>query len=239
MRPFCLLGVRDSGRVPHELSTRIEEQSKAEAAIVEELIDIVLPELKLLAKPIRADWLFKEEGDERQRALLQELCGSLPARQSQAEWLDVAGISLAGSLGNPALYGDFQPHDTGALIGSRLYLLVDGRLVTVQLAGTWRSQDRTIGTSTLVMVGTRVVKAVEVMRDYALVDMSLALRNALHLDLKVLAGRHVPDLPERPARFDAIVSHVSPPLPLERTASEWCKAPRARKQRPRRRREAE
>jgi hypothetical protein len=190
-----------------ELYTRIEERAKAEAAIVEELIDIALPELKLLAKPIRADCTF--EGAERQKALLEDLFGSLSARQRQAEWLDVPGVSLAGGLKNSALYGGFQPNDSGAITGSRLYLLVDGRLVEVQLAGTWSSQDRTIDKTTAVIVGTRVVKAAEVMREYELVDMIMALRNVLHLNLKVLANRHVPDLAERQARFDAIVSEYT------------------------------
>jgi hypothetical protein len=190
-----------------ELYSRIEEQAKAEAAIIEELIDIALPEVKLMAKPIRTDSLLA--GEERQRAVLEDVFGSLPARQRKAEWLDVPAISLAGRLENQALYGDFQPNDSGAFTGSRLYLLMDGRLVEVQLAGTWSSQDRTIDKTTLLIVGTRVVKAVDVMREYELVDMIMALRNALHVNLKVLANRHVPDLAERQTRFDAIVNEYT------------------------------
>ena len=190
-----------------ELYMRVEERARAEAAILEELIDIVLPEVKLLAKPIRSHCAL--EGGERQRAQLEDLFGSLPARQRQAEWLEVRGMCLAGGLRNQALFGGFQPNDSGALTGSRLFLLVDGRLVEVFQAGTWSSEDKTINTSTAVIVGTRVVKAAQVMRDYELVDMVMALRNVLHVSLKVLEGRHVPDLTERQARFDAIVSEYA------------------------------
>jgi hypothetical protein len=186
-----------------ELYTRIEERARAEAAVVEELIDIVLPELNLLAKPIRADCSIA--GEERQRAMLEDLFGSLPARQRQAEWLDVRGVHLAGGLKNHGRLEGFQPNDSGAFTGASLFLLVDGRLVEVHQAGVWSSRERTIDKSTTVVVATRVVKAAEVMRDYELVDMIMALRNVLHVNLKVLEGRHVADLSERQARFDAIV----------------------------------
>ena len=189
------------------LYSRIEERAKAEAAVVEELIDIVLPELRLMAKPVRVICALEE--DEQQQARLAELFGSLPARQRQAEWLDVQGLHLAGNLDHLGMFSGFEPHDSGVVTGRRLFLLVDGRLVEVHQAGTWSAQDRTINKSTALIVATRVVKAVEVMRDYELVDMIMALRNVLHLDLKVLKDRHVPDLADRQARFDAIVGEYT------------------------------
>jgi hypothetical protein len=190
-----------------ELYSRIEERAKAEAAVLEELIDIVLPELRLLAKPIREDAAL--EGEARQQALLEELFGSLPARARQAEWLDVPGVHLGGSLKMQGMFGAFQPDDRGAVTGSMLFLLVDGRLVEVHQAGIWSSQGKVINKSTSVIVATRVVKAADIMREYELVDMIMALRNALHMDLQVLKDRHVPDIAERRVRFDAIVTEYT------------------------------
>jgi hypothetical protein len=190
-----------------ELYTRIEERAKAEAAVVEELIDIVLPEVKLLAKPIRSACTL--EGEKRQQALLEDLFGSLAARQRQSEWLDVPGMHLAGSIENHGMFHGFQPNDSGATTGSNLLLLVDGRLVEVHLAGTWKSQGNMINEVTTVIVATRVVKAADVMRDYELVDIIMLLRNVLHDDLQVLKDRHVPDIAERQVRFDAIVTEYT------------------------------
>ncbi len=180
-----------------------EVRLDAEAAILEEVCDIVLPEIKLVAKPIRVSTADTEATAS--VAELETLCGSLPARHRQSEWLDVPAFHLDGSLNFLGAFTDAQDGDTGVLTSKAYYLLVDGRLVEVHLIGTWQVVANELQRTRQTIVATRVVTPKEVVGSVSLTDLFMKLRHSLHLSMEALEGQHVPDLAERRERFDAIV----------------------------------
>jgi hypothetical protein len=183
------------------LYDKFEARLQAEAAILEEACDIALPEIKLVAKPIRT--AFSEPSEN--LAELETLCGSLPARHRQAEWLDVPAFHLDGATNFLGAFTDAQDGDTGSHISKAYYLLVDGRLVEVHGIGTWALIGKELRDVRRTIVSSREVTPKEVVGDVNVADVFMKLRHSLHLSLQGLEGKHVPDLGERRARFDEIV----------------------------------
>ena len=164
----------------------------------------MLPEARLLARPIRPH--FAPRTPEENPAPLEALFGVLPERHRQAEWLDVPALELHGEREHPGAFTDARDGDSGASLARIYWVLMDGRIVEVFLVGTWSVREREIKPTGQTLVATRVVKALDVVHVAGgLTDIIVRLRRELHHDYKVLVGKHVKDLPERQARFDALM----------------------------------
>lgn len=193
--------VRDPAR---RLMEANERRLAAEASLLKELLELVLPESRLLARPIRSD--FAPQSPEEDPAPLEALFGSLPARYRQAEWLELPALPLHSERELLGAFTDAREGDTGASLARVYWALMDGRLVEAHLVGTWKVSAGQLKPTGQTLVGTRVVEALDVVRAVSgLADIALHLRHALHEDYKVLEGKHVPDLAERQARFDALL----------------------------------
>jgi hypothetical protein len=181
----------------------LDERQRAEASVLEELIDIVLPELGLMATSIRAHYTSQDEVGE-----VEALAGTQPARHRQAEWLDVPGHRLHGSRPLLGAAQDTQEGETGMLISHELWLLTDGRLVEIcAVARTRFVSKRLLQQWTL--LETQVVKVLEAVADFPFEGILLSLRSQLRLNQPALKDKHVADLAERQVRFDAVVKTYS------------------------------
>ena len=183
---------------------RFAEENTAKAGLFSELIELVLPEVALSAKPIRS--FDKVSTPERVRAL-EGLFGSIPARERASAWLDVPAVSLLGSK-TPADAFGASPKDSGIILARELFLLVDGRLAVVESVGTWSVADERLVADTTI-VRTRAVKPEEVIREFDFMFLLVSLRGVLHNTQPALEGRHVPDLAERQQRFAALVADLT------------------------------
>jgi hypothetical protein len=182
------------------LYVALDERQRAEAAVLEELIDLVLPELPLMARPLRAHYTSQDEVAE-----VEALAGTQPARHRQAEWLDVPGHRIAGSRPFLGAARDSQEGETGMLISHGLWLLTDGRLVEVcAMARTRLAGKRLL--QQWALLETRVVQPLEAVADFPFEAMLLNLRGQLRLNAPELQDKHVADLSERQASFDAVVT---------------------------------
>jgi hypothetical protein len=183
---------------------RFEEEIAAKAGLLSELIELVLPEVALTAKPIRS--FDKVSTPERVRAL-EGLFGSIPARERASPWLDVPAVSLLGGK-TPADSFGASPKESGVILARELFLLVDGRLAIVESVGTWSVADERLVADTSI-VRTRAVRPDEVLREFDFMFLLVALRGVLHNKHPALEGRHVPDLAERQERFAALVADLT------------------------------
>jgi hypothetical protein len=183
---------------------RFEEEVEAKAALLSELVELVLPEAKLSAKPIRAS---DKVSDPQRVQMLELLFGTIPTRARAAPWLDMPAVALLGGK-LPADAVGASAEDTGIILARELFLLVDGRLAAVESVGTWSVKDRGLLADTTI-VRARELQPHEVIREFDLMFLLVALRRVLHDNLPTLEGRHVPDLAERRERFDALVAELT------------------------------
>ncbi|HEX8697425.1 MAG TPA: hypothetical protein VF815_01180 [Myxococcaceae bacterium] len=182
------------------LYVALDSRQRAEASLLEELIDIVLPELGLRARTIRAHYSSEDAVGE-----VETLAGTQPARHRQAEWLDVPGHRIQGSRPFLGAAKDAQEGETGMLISHDLWLLTDGRLVEVcAVARTHLVNKRLL--KQWAILQTQVLKPQEAVADFSFDGIVMSLRNQLHLQQPEFADKHAPDLPERQARFDAVAT---------------------------------
>lgn len=186
-----------------QLYDQHEARLQSEAAILEEVCGLVLPEIKLVAKPIRE--AFTESEPSENQAELETLSGSLPARYRQTEWLDLPAFQLDGATNYLGAFTDAQDGDSGVFTSKGYYLLVDGRLVEVHGLGTWRVTGNDLRNTRQTIVSTREVTLKEVVGDCSMTDLFMKLRRCLHLGVKELEGQHVADLAERRKRLDEVV----------------------------------
>ncbi|HEX8822079.1 MAG TPA: hypothetical protein VF794_19285 [Archangium sp.] len=202
-------GPARSGEDPREEAfwsslQRFEEELSAKAGLLSELIELVLPEVALTAKPIRS--FDKVSSPERVRAL-ETLFGTIPTRERTVAWLEVPAVVLLGGK-TPADAFRGSPQDSGVILAHELYLLVDGRLASVESVGTWSVADERLVADTTI-VRAREVRPDEVLREFDLMFLLVALRGLLHNKHPALEGRHVPDLAERQERFAALVTDLT------------------------------
>jgi hypothetical protein len=183
---------------------RFEEEVEAKAGLLSELVELVLPEAKLSAKPIRAS---DKVSDPQRVQMLELLFGSIPKQARAAPWLDMPAVSLLGGKMPADAFGA-SPEDSGIILARELFLLVDGRLAFVESVGTWSVKDRALQADTTI-VRAREVQPHEVIREFDLMFLLVSLRRVLHNNLPTLEGLHVPDLTERRERFDALVADLS------------------------------
>lgn len=180
-----------------------EARLQEEAAILDEACAVVLPEIKLVAKPIRE--AFTESEPSENPAELEALSGSLPARYRQTDWLDLPAFQLDGATNYMGAFTDAQDGDSGVFTSKGYYLLVDGRLAEVHGLGTWRVTGNDLRNTRHTIISTREVTSKEVVSDSSMTDLFMKLRRSLHLGLEALEGQHVADLSERRKRLDEIV----------------------------------
>lgn len=180
-----------------------EAEIEAKAGLLSELIELVLPEAKLTARPIRS---FDKVSDPARVQALELLFGSMPARDRAAPWLDLPAVSLLGSKMPVDVIGA-GTGDSGIIQARELFLLMDGRLASVESVGTWRIADRQLVADTTI-VRAREVRPDEVIRESNIMFLLVVLRGLLHDKNPSLEGQHVPDLAERRERFDALVADL-------------------------------
>jgi hypothetical protein len=182
----------------------LEDEAAAKAALLEELIDLVLPEVKRVAKPLRAyDKVSKPERVQE----LEKLFGTLAAKARGTSWLDEPALPLCGGKVPTDAVGA-TPQDSGVILGHELFLLASGKLVIVDSVGTWSVQDKRLVADTTI-VHARQVDLGEVVREFNLSLLLLTLRNLLHPRTASPAGEPSPELTERQDRFDALVADLS------------------------------
>lgn len=179
----------------------LESVVEAKAALLSELIELVLPAAKLTARPIRS---FDRVSDPARVQALETLFGSLPARQRMAPWLDLPAVCLRGDK-MPADMVAARADDTGIIQARELFLLMDGRLASVESVGTWRIVDQRLLADTTIVRACEV-KPDEVIRESNLMFLLVFLRELLNEKNPALEGQNVPDLAERRERFDALVA---------------------------------
>jgi len=192
-----------------------DEATQAKAALLEELIEIVLPEAKLSAAPVRK--MDGGAGSPERVAELERLFGNLAAKARTVAWLDEPSVILGGGYSAPFKQAEAAVNgDTGFLEGERLHLLMDGRLVVVRLAGVWFVENNVMDTAH-VIVETREVTPAEAVEEFPFRFTLSALRMCLMQDYSFLKDKHVPDLAERTERFvhlvieygQAVTEHVA------------------------------
>jgi hypothetical protein len=190
------------------LFTGHEDQKRAEAAVFGELIELVLPEIKLMAKPVRAFYAAREGDPHGDQAALSAFLGSQPLRHHQAEWLDVPAERLDGLGFNLGVPHDPKEAETGVLIGRDLWLLTDGRLVEVCAVGRWRLVSKRLHTQRAIIT-TRVIDAQDAVSAFPLEGVLINLRGHLHRDYGIKGLEPGPQLAERQARFDALLTEYT------------------------------
>ncbi|HYH95040.1 hypothetical protein [Hyalangium sp.] len=186
-----------------EAAHRLHEETEAKAALLEELIELVLPEAKLSALPLRK--VDGGAGSAERVAELEKLFGNVPAKAREAVWLNESSVLLGGGYSPPLAHAEKAANgDSGFLEGERLHMLLDGRLVVVRLAGVWFVENNVMD-SAHVIVEAREVTPVEAVDEFPFQFILTALRMCLMQDYSFLKDKHVPDLDERTERFDNLV----------------------------------
>jgi hypothetical protein len=181
-----------------------QEEHDAKAGILEELMDLILPEARAIAQPIRAPSPEDAKAVER----LEQQFG-VAVREQAASWLNEPAIRLAGAsrLLEPR---KSAPTESGGVLRRELFMLCDGRLVTLETVNTWYMEDaRRVTGDTL--VGAREVSAAEVLRLFDFVTVLKALLECLFDGAAALKqkGEQAMAIVERSGRFFTIIAQVA------------------------------
>lgn len=179
----------------------VDAVAEAQAGLLSELIELVLPAAKLIAKPIRS---FDKVSDPARVQALEALFGSMPARERTAPWLDMPAVSLLGGK-MPEDLSEARAGDSGIIQARELFLLMDGRLASVESVGTWRIEEQRLVADTT-LVRACEVTPYEVIRESNFMLLLVVLRELLRDKNPFLEGPHDPGLAERRERFDALVA---------------------------------
>jgi hypothetical protein len=188
------MSVLDYGREEHE----------AKAGIIEELVDLILPEAKAIAQPIRP----KTGGDARAAEVLEQQF-DVTVRERAASWLHEPAVRLAGAT-RKLEPRSASPNESGGELRRELFMLNDGRLVTVETVGTWYLKD-SLRVSGETLVGAREVTPAEVLRQFDFVSILKALLSTLFDGAAVLKqqGQQSEEIVERSGRFFTILAQVA------------------------------
>ncbi|MFL5345137.1 MAG: hypothetical protein ACJ8AT_10095 [Hyalangium sp.] len=188
------LSVLDYGREEHE----------AKAGIIEELVDLLLPEAAAIAQPIRP----KNTEDARAPEALEQQFG-VTVRERAATWLQEPAVRLAW-MTRKLEPRQSSPDQSGGELRRELFMLTDGRLVTVETVGTWYLKD-SLRVSGDTLVGAREVDPEEVLRNYDFVSILKVMLETLFDGAAALKLRdkQSPDIVERSGRFFTIIAQVA------------------------------
>jgi hypothetical protein len=183
-----------------------QEEHDAKAGILEELMDLILPEARAIAQPIRAP----SPEDAKAVEKLEQQFG-VAVREQAAAWLNEPAIRLAGAsrLLEPRKSAPTTT-ESGGVLRRELFMLCDGRLVTVETVNTWYMEGtRRVSGDTL--VGAREVSAAEVLRLFDFVSVLKALLETLFDGAGALKqrGEQALAIVERSGRFFTIIAQVA------------------------------
>ncbi|WP_225414546.1 hypothetical protein [Stigmatella hybrida] len=181
-----------------------QEEIDAKAGIIEELVDLLLPELKVVAQPIRPP----DEDLKEAEALEQRFTG-VAVRERDAAWLKQTGLRL-DSTTRPLVPRWSAPDKVGGVLKRELFLLTDGRLVTVEAVTPWETDGGRLAARDI-LVGAREVTPAEVLRTFDFVATLKSLLRALFDGAAILMERNErpEDLVERSGRFFTIIAQVA------------------------------
>lgn len=181
-----------------------QEEHEAKAGIIEELVDLLLPEAAAIAQPIRA----KNAGDARPPEALEQQFG-VTVRERAADWLHEPAVRLA-TMTRKLEARTASPTESGGELRRELFMLTDGRLVTVETVGTWVLKD-SLRVSGDTLVGAREVNPAEVLRNYDFVTILKVMLDTLFDGAAALKqqDKQSPDIVERSGRFFTIIAQVA------------------------------
>jgi hypothetical protein len=94
------------------------------------------------------------------------------------------------------------------MLGRDLYLLMDGRLVTVDTLGTWSLTQEELRTNATI-VHAREVGLADAVRAFNFMLILVAMRRCLYQELPAQQAEAIPDLAGRRERFDALVADLT------------------------------
>jgi hypothetical protein len=181
-----------------------QEEHAAKAGILEELVDLLLPEAQAIAQPIRP----QSTEDARTPEALEQQFG-VTVRERAATWLHEPAVRLA-STSRKLEPRAASPQESGGELRRELYLLTDGRLVTVETVGTWFLKD-SLKVSGDTLVGAREVDPGEALRSYDFVTILKVMLETLFDGAQALKNRNeqAKDIVERSGRFFTIIAQVA------------------------------
>jgi len=181
-----------------------QEEHEAKAGILQELTDLLLPEARAIAQPIRT----KSSEDAPSPEVLEQQFG-VTVRERTVSWLNEPAVRLAGSS-RRLEPRTTSPSESGGELRRELFLLTDGRLVTVETVATWQLKDsQRVGGDTL--VGAREVDPADALRGYDFVSILKVMLETLFDGAEFLKDRNQqsPDIVERSGRFFTIIAQVA------------------------------
>lgn len=181
-----------------------QEEQAAKAGILEELADLLLPEAQAIAQPIRSPSASEARTPE---ALEQQF--GVTVRERAAAWLHEPAVRLAGTT-RKLEPRTASPEESGGDLRRELFLLTDGRLVTVETVATWHLKDsQRVSEDTL--VGAREVDPAEALRSYDFVSILKTMLETLFDGAQALKNRNEQprDIVERSGRFFTIIAQVA------------------------------
>ncbi|MDC0712324.1 hypothetical protein POL68_27930 [Stigmatella sp. ncwal1] len=181
-----------------------QEEIDAKAGIIEELVDLVLPEMKVVAQPIRPP-----EEDPKEAEALEQRFNGVAVRERDAAWIKQPGLRL-DSTTRPLVPRWSAPDKVGGVLRRELFLLTDGRLVTVETVTPWET-DGGRHAARDILVGAREVTPAEVLRTFDFVSTLKSLLRGLFDGAAILMERNErpADLVERSGRFFTIIAQVA------------------------------
>ena len=181
-----------------------QEEHEAKAGILQELVDLLIPEAKAVAQPIRP----KSSGDARSPEALEQQFG-VTVRERVATWLHEPAVRLAGMSRRLEPRGT-SPIESGGELRRELFMLTDGKLVTVETVGTWHMKDM-LRVSGDTLVGARQVDPAEVLRQFDFVSILKVMLETLFDGAATLKQQEQQpgDIVERSGRFFTIIAQVA------------------------------
>lgn len=181
-----------------------QEEHEAKAGIFQELTDLLLPEARAIAQPIRTKSSEHEPSPEE----LEQQFG-VTVRERSVSWLGEPAVRLAGTSRRLEPRTS-SPNESGGELRRELFLLTDGRLVTVETVATWKLQgEQRVGGDSL--VGGRELDHAEALRSYDFVSILKVMLETLFDGAELLknSNRQSPDIVERSGRFFTIIAQVA------------------------------
>jgi hypothetical protein len=181
-----------------------QEEHAAKAGILEELADLLMPEAQAVAQPIRPS----NASDARTPEALEQQFG-VTVRERAVTWLHEPAVRLTGST-RKLEPRTASPEESGGELRRELFLLTDGRFVTVETVATWHLKDsQRVSEDTL--VGAREVDPGEALRSYDFVSILKVMLETLFDGAQILKSRNEQsqDIVERSGRFFTIIAQVA------------------------------
>ncbi len=180
---------------------------EAEAALLAELLDLAVPDLARKARPLLTLIAEDENLPARAETNPEAWTGSIGERMRQVDWLKVPAVALTLEL-TTCGFLRARPDDTGAVASHTLYALTDGRLVRVDMMGTWDIVDRYVQFRRR-LADSRVLSPQEAVEHYPLHALLSALHGCLwDAPLRPSDKPWSADIDARRTRFNALLTDL-------------------------------